>query len=156
MHKLVMIQLLSSRVSMTGHVVPKNSCTWEATPTVLNWSRFLNEQERTGSLESGCAFLYVRMVLLEGDTDRKDRTDKRTMPIVGDIYTTSVGLSWERGRARKEREFLDPLSHDEWSVRWLLSSAADGSAKIPPAMCYSLKACQNVPTVRDHEWPRNL
>lgn len=66
-------------------------------PTVLNWSRFLNERERTGSLESGRAFLYMRMVQLEGDTDKD--TDKKTMPIVGDIYT--MRLSRER---EKERE----------------------------------------------------
>lgn len=61
--------------------------------TVLNWSRYLNEQERTGSLESGCAFLYVRMQL-EGDTDKN--ADKKMMPIVGDIYTMSIGLLEER------------------------------------------------------------
>lgn len=109
----VMIQLSSGRVSTTRHVVAKNSesYTWKAPPTVLNWSRFLNERERTGSLESGRAFLYVRMVQLEGDTDKN--TDKKTMPIVGDIYTMSMRLSRERERGGEGREFLVFLPHDE-------------------------------------------
>lgn len=78
---------------------------------MLNWSRYLNEQKCTGSLESGCAFLYVRIAQLEGDTDKD--ADKKTMPIVGDVYTTSGGLLEEGDGKRGKREFHDPLLRDE-------------------------------------------
>jgi len=48
-------------------------------------------------------------VQLEGDTDKD--ADKKTMPIVGDVYTTSGGLLEERETEKGERENFSILSH---------------------------------------------